>query len=56
MKLGGKQEKMRDGWYIKDSTKKVAQKICFTSDHAELPGEPKKGDLTGTCGAWPIEG
>jgi hypothetical protein len=40
MKPGGKQAKMRDGWYVENGVQ-VAQIMCFPSDHTELPGEPK---------------
>jgi hypothetical protein len=40
MKPGGKQAKMQDGWYMENGVQ-VAQKMCFPSNHPELPGEPK---------------
>jgi hypothetical protein len=40
MKPGGKQAKMWDGWYMQNGVQ-VAQKMCYPSDHTELPGEPK---------------
>lgn len=40
MKPGGKQAKMRDGWHMQNGFQ-VAQKMCFPSDHAEFPKEPK---------------
>ncbi|KAH9071006.1 hypothetical protein EDB83DRAFT_2221343, partial [Lactarius deliciosus] len=40
MKPGGKQAKMQDGWHVQNSVQ-VAQKMCFPSDHAKFPGEPK---------------
>jgi hypothetical protein len=38
MKPGGKQAKMRDGWYIMQNGMRVTQKMCFAPEHSELPG------------------
>ncbi|KAN0128344.1 hypothetical protein V8E53_013849 [Lactarius tabidus] len=38
MKPGGKQVKMRDGWYIMQNGMRVTQKMCFAPEHSELPG------------------
>lgn len=40
MKPGGKQAKLRDGWYIKNGVR-VTQKMCFPPNHTEFPGEAK---------------
>ena len=37
---GGKQAKMRDGWFMKDG-KKVSQAMKFPQDHPDYPNEPK---------------
>ena len=37
---GGKQPKMRDGWYFENGVR-VPQKMVFASHHGELPGEAK---------------
>lgn len=63
MKPGGKQAKMRDGWYMQDGMQ-MTQNMCFPSNHTELPGEPKgmrqvlverglwKDKLVMKCGSW----
>jgi len=40
MRPGGKQSKMRDGWYVMDS-QRIAQEMCFPVNHPEFPGQPK---------------
>ena len=40
MKPGGKQAKMWDGWYVQNGVR-VAQTMCFPSNHSEFPCEPK---------------
>ena len=40
MKPGGKQAKMRDGWFTQNGMR-VAQMMCFPPDHSEHPSEPK---------------
>lgn len=37
---GGKQAKMRDGWFVRNG-QKVVQPMIFAMDHPEFPGEPK---------------
>ncbi len=37
---GGKQARMRDGWYMKDG-KKVMQSMVFPEDHPRYPDQPK---------------
>jgi hypothetical protein len=40
MKPGGKQAKLRDGWYMQNGVR-VTQKMCFPSNHTEFSGEAK---------------
>jgi hypothetical protein len=40
LRPGGKQAKMRNGWYIRDG-QQVTQLMCFSADHPEFPGQPK---------------
>lgn len=40
MRPGGKQAKLRDGWYIKDG-QKIIQPMCFPGVHSEFPGMQK---------------
>jgi hypothetical protein len=40
MKPGGKQARLRDGWYMQGS-QKVVQKMVFPPDHPEFPDMPK---------------
>ena len=40
MRPGGKQAKMRDGWYIMHG-ERITQEMCFHADHPEFPGQPK---------------
>ena len=37
---GGKQAKMRDGWFLQDG-QKVIQPMSFPVDHPQFPGQPK---------------
>ncbi|KAI0050733.1 hypothetical protein FA95DRAFT_1486740 [Auriscalpium vulgare] len=37
---GGKQARLRDGWFIKDGCR-VAQAMIFPCDHLEFPNQPK---------------
>ncbi|KAF4648326.1 hypothetical protein FOL47_003427 [Perkinsus chesapeaki] len=41
VKPGGKQPKMRDGWFWEDGRKHV-QKVVFPPNHQEFPGQPKE--------------
>jgi hypothetical protein len=40
VKPGGKQARMRDGWFIRDG-ETITQSLIFSSDHPEFPNEPK---------------
>ena len=40
MRPGGKQARLRDGWYRKDG-RQVIQPMIFPSDHPEFANEPK---------------
>ncbi|KAI5832086.1 hypothetical protein K523DRAFT_370933, partial [Schizophyllum commune Tattone D] len=40
LKPGGKQARMRDGWFMRDG-KKVIQSMIFPASHAEHPNQPK---------------
>ncbi|KAF4648053.1 hypothetical protein FOZ61_003201 [Perkinsus olseni] len=40
VKPGGKQPKMRDGWFISDG-RRVVQEMNFAEDHPLYPGKPK---------------
>ena len=37
---GGKQARMRDGWFVRDD-QKIAQQMIFPEDHSEFPDIPK---------------
>ncbi|KAK7042832.1 hypothetical protein R3P38DRAFT_3449566, partial [Favolaschia claudopus] len=39
-KPGGKQARMRDGWFIKDG-RRVPQSMVFPANHSQYPNEPK---------------
>ena len=40
LRPGGKQSRMRDGWFTRDN-QKVIQSMVFASDHLEFPNQPK---------------
>ncbi|KJA16237.1 hypothetical protein HYPSUDRAFT_193377 [Hypholoma sublateritium FD-334 SS-4] len=40
LRPGGKQARLRDGWFIRNGTV-VTQKMIFPSDHKEFPDQPK---------------
>jgi hypothetical protein len=40
VKPGGKQARMRDGWFIRDG-ETITQSLIFSSDHPEFLNEPK---------------
>lgn len=40
MRPGGKQAKMRDGWYVLHG-ERITQSMCFPANHSEFPGQPK---------------
>jgi hypothetical protein len=40
MNPGGKQPKMRDGWYINRNNEKIVQSMTFPDNHP-LKGQPK---------------
>ncbi|KAF9497594.1 hypothetical protein BDN71DRAFT_1541197 [Pleurotus eryngii] len=40
MRPGGKQARLKDGWFMRDGVK-VAQKMIFPADHPNFPDQPK---------------
>ena len=40
IKPGGKQARMHDGWFMQDG-QQISQEMCYPSDHAEYPNQPK---------------
>ncbi len=41
LRPGGKQARMRDGWFMRRGNEKVTQSMVFPPDHLEFPNEPK---------------
>ena len=41
LRLGGKQARMRNGWYFNDVGMRVSQTMIFSPDHPDHPDKPK---------------